>query len=147
MTDPLDHDTIPARRTGAGGGEPATEPVDGSTVIAHRESRRRAARDPAGAGRSASSSRPAPPAPAPGGRVAAAPAAASDAVYSARAADPVVATRSAPPERIPQVPVDGDAVAAMQRRRARRTALIVVIAASAVVLGSAAWLLAIALTS
>jgi hypothetical protein len=146
MTDPLDEDTIPVRRTGMGGSDPVTEPVDGSTVIAHRESRRRAAREQASADHPAPTSHPAPPAPAPAGRVAAAPGAASDSVYSARVAAPVVATRAAPPERVPQVPVDGAAASATQRRRARRTALIVVIAASAVAFGSAAWLLAIALT-
>ena len=79
--------------------------------------------------------------------MAAAPAAASGAVYSARVADPVVATRAAPPERVPQAPIDGAAASANQRRRARRTALTVVIAASAVAIGSAAWLLAIVLTA
>ena len=68
------------------------------------------------------------------------------AVYGARAPEPVIASRTAPPERVAQAPVDGDAAAAHRRRRARRTALIVLISASAVALAAAASLLFVALT-
>lgn len=140
-----DEETVRVRRTGAGDAQADTQPVEGSTVIARRESRRRAARESAGADRVAGGSRQAPPAPAPAGRQAATPAAASGIVYGARPADPVVVTRSAPEPRVAQAPIDGAAAAASQRRRARRTALIVVIAASAVAVGAAASLLAVAL--
>jgi hypothetical protein len=137
MTDLPDEDTIRRRTTGRG--EPDTEPVDGSTVVARRESRRRVAREGAGV----SAPRSAPPVPASTGRVAAAPDAGSGAVYGARAADPVVARRAAPPQRAPQAPIDGVAATTGHRRRARRTALIVVIAASVVAVAAAASLLVV----
>ena len=137
MTD-LPEDTIPRART-TGDAEPDTQPVDGSTVVARRESRRRAARD--GAGRSAPRS--APPVPASTGRMAAAPDAASGALYAARPARPVVVRRAEPPQRTPQAPVDGVAATTGHRRRARRSALIVVTAASAVAVSAAASLLVV----
>jgi hypothetical protein len=139
MTDLPDEDTIRRRTTGRG--EPDTEPVDGSTVVARRESRRRVARD--GAGVSAPRSAPPVPVPASTGRVAATPDAGSGAVYGARAADPVVARRAAPPQRAPQAPIDGVAATTGHRRRARRTALIVLIAASVVAVAAAASLLVV----
>ena len=72
--------------------------------------------------------------------------AAAGAVYGARAPEPVIASRTAPPERVAQAPVDGDAAATHHLRSARRTALIVLIAASAVALTAAASLLFVALT-
>lgn len=140
-----DEETVRVRRTASGDAQADTQPVEGSTVIARRESRRRAARESAGADRAAAASHPA-PAPAPAGRRAAPPDAASGIVYGARPADPVVVTRAAPEPRVAQAPIDGAAAAASQRRRARRTALIVVIAASAITVGAAASLLAVALT-
>jgi hypothetical protein len=149
--DPTEEQTIPVSRT-----RPArrTQPVvddqtDGSTVIARRETRRRAARDHPEHGRApvAASDRVPPAVPiATSGRIAAAPDAAAGAVYPARPPQPVIAPRSAPPERIPQAPVDGAANASAQRRRARRTAVLVLISACALVLAAAASLLVIALT-
>jgi len=135
MTDLPDEDTI--RRARTSGAEPDTEPVDGSTVVARRESRRRATRDSAGG----SAPRPAPPVPASTGRVAAAPDAASGAVYGARPAGPVVVRRATPPQRTPQVPIDGVAATNGHRRRERRTALIIIGAASVVAVAAAASLL------
>jgi hypothetical protein len=143
MTDLPDEDTVRRRRrTFDDGTEPDTVPVDGSTVIARRESRRRSTREGAGARRV----RPAPPAPAESGRTAAAPGAACASVYGARPADPVVVARTAPPAHPPQEPVDGAAAAAAERRRARRTALVVLLAASAVAVGATAALLAVVLS-
>lgn len=141
--DPPDDETIPVRRTQ----RIVASDTDGSTFVARRETRRRATRGPVdGRGPVAASDRLPPPTPvdAPG-RVAAAPDAAAGAVYGARAPEPVIASRAAPPERLPQAPVDGDAAASAQRRRARRTALIVLISASAVALTAAASLLLVAL--
>ena len=150
MTDPPgadlpDEETIPVRRT-----QPivATD-TDGSTVIARRETRRRATRQHGdGRGPTGASDR-LPPSSTPieaSGRVAAPPDAAAGAVYGVRAAEPVIASRTAPSERVPQPPVDGDAAATADRRRARRTALIVLISASALALTAAASLLAVVLT-
>jgi hypothetical protein len=111
-----DEQTIPVRRT-----QPiVASETDGSTLVARRETRRRSAREHDDGGEPAASARMAPPTPieAPG-RVAAAPDAAAGAVYAARAAQPVIALRTAPPERAPQAPVDGNAAATAHRRRAR----------------------------
>ncbi len=133
-TDPFDADTIPARRRRTGG-DPATEPVDGSTVIARRESRRRAGRD------RRPGHPPSPVAAASAGRVASTPDPASRVVYEPRPADPVVATRGTPAAHVPQAAVDGAAGSAADRRSARRTALIVVLAGSVVSVGAAVSLL------
>jgi hypothetical protein len=140
--DPPDEETIPVRRT-----QPTVaSETDGSTVVARRETRRRSAREHDDGGGQAASARMAPPAPIEAsGRVGAAPDAAAGAVYAPRAAEPVIAFRTAPPERAPQALVDGDAAATAHRRRARRTALIVLISASAVALTAAASLLLVAL--
>jgi hypothetical protein len=141
-----DEATIPVRRTQ----QIIATDTDGSTFIARRETRRRATREHVdGQGPVGATDR-LPPSSAPieaSGRVAAAPDAAARAVYSARAPEPVIASRTAPPERVPQAPVDGDAAATAQRRRARRTALIVLISASAVALTAAGSLLVVALTT
>ena len=134
-TDLSDPDTIPARRRRTGA-DPATEPVDGSTVIARRESRRRAGRD-----RRPGPPPPAPVAPASAGRAASAPDPASRVVYEPRRAEPVVTTRAAPAARAPQTPIQGPADGAGDRRSARRTAAIVLLAASAVSVGAAASLI------
>jgi hypothetical protein len=142
MTGLPDEDTVPARRSGSI--EVAT--TEGSTVIAHRESRRRESRraenlpDAVDAPVAAvDPSLPAPPSP----RRAAPPAAAP--TYGARAAEPFIAVRTEPDARVPQVPVDGSAAAAAHRRRARRTALIVLAAASALAVAAATALLIAAL--
>ncbi|MCR2808817.1 MULTISPECIES: hypothetical protein [unclassified Microbacterium] len=127
--------------------------TDGSTIVARRESRRRAAREQAATQPQAPVPQPDPtPAasdppvartrttrPAPG-------IVAADAVYGARAADPVIAARTTPAGHAPQVPADGDAAARRHRHRVRRTALIVVVSASAVGLGAVASLIVVALT-
>ena len=137
-----DEETIPVRRTQ----RIVASDTDGSTFVARRETRRRATRDhDEGRGAAASDRMPPSTPVAASGRVAAAPDAAAGAVYTARAAEPVIALRTAPPERDPQAPVDGDAAATAHRRRARRTALIVLISASAVALTAAASLLVVAL--
>lgn len=138
-----DEETIPVRRTQ----RIVASDTDGSTFVARRETRRRATRDHDDGRGVAASDRMPPSTPvAASGRVAAAPDAAAGAVYGARAPEPVIASRTAPPERVAQAPVDGDAAATHHLRRARRTALIVLIAASAVALTAAASLLFVALT-
>jgi len=133
--------------------------TDGSTIVARRESRRRAARDAhrwrsgdtlhaadADPGQPALRT-PSPPAVPPArSRVASAPDAASSEVYGARPPQPVVASRAPAQQRAPQAPVDGDATAAGRRRRTRTTAVIVVLAASAVALAAAASLITLTLT-
>lgn len=153
MTDPpgpAEEHTIPVSRT-----RPArrTQPVlpdqtDGSTVIARRETRRRAAREqPAPAGAPvAASDRTAASAPIPtAGRVASAPDAAADAVYTARPPRPVIVERTAPPARVPRTLGDPAATGDAERRRARRTALIVLVSAAALFVAAAASLLVVAL--
>ncbi|GAA3203160.1 hypothetical protein [Microbacterium terregens] len=130
--------------------ESEIEQTDGSTIVARRESRRRAAREHAAMQpRVPPLPRPphdAPAAPVRPGRAASAPGvAATDAVYGARTADPVFASRTAPPLHAPQTPADGTATARRHRQRARRTALIVVVSASAVGVAAAASLVALAL--
>ena len=141
-------DTAPRRRATYVDGD-GDEPTDGSTIIARRESRRRAAREHEATGSAPAASvhatPPAPPVPASQGRVAAAPDAASRVVYGVRVAAPAVVARAAPAERIAQAPIDGAAAGAAQRRRTRSTALIVVVAASVVAVAAAASLLAITL--
>ncbi len=124
--------------------------TDGSTIVARRESRRRAAREHAAdadpglpALRTPSPPPAVPPAPS---RAASAPDAASSEVYGARPPQPVVAARAPAQQRAPQAPVDGDASAAGRRRRTRITAVIVVLAASAVALAAAASLITLTLT-
>ncbi|HWM16323.1 MAG TPA: hypothetical protein VNP97_07030 [Microbacterium sp.] len=133
--------------------DPPTD--DGSTIIARRETRRRAAREHAGDHHDGSwpagLSRTPPPLPdrpaeVARGRSAAPPDVASGAVYSARPAEPVVASRSAPPSHPPQAPLDGDATEAARWHRRRRLALIVVTAASAVALVAAVSLILILFT-
>jgi len=165
--DPIPTDTMPSetesdivgpirrRSTYVDGTENLDPPTDdGSTIIARRETRRRAAREhaseqdgswPAGLPRTPP---PLPDRPAAvvAGRVAAAPDAAAGAVYSARAATPVVASRSAPSPHPPQAPIDGDTAASARRHRTRRLTLIVVTAASAVALAAAASLILILFT-
>jgi hypothetical protein len=141
-----DEETIPVRRTQPIVASDTDTDTDGSTFVARRESRRRSAREHDDGGGPAASARMSPPTPIEAsGRVAAAPDAAAGAVYTARAAQPVIAFRTAAPERARQAPVDGDAAATAHRRRARRTALIVLISASAVALTAAASLLVVAL--
>jgi ribosomal protein L34 len=165
---PPDDDTIRVRRTDSGGpaadqtagttqpaeavrrratyvGGDHDETADGSTIIARRESRRRATRDTSGSHRTAPVPAPALPETSRQGRTAAAPDAASYAVYPARAAEPVVAARAEGPFRVPQAPADGAAVEAARRRKGRRAALIVVFGAAAVAFAAAASLVAIAL--
>jgi len=158
MPEPDQDGPIRRRATYVGTAAEGDPPTDGSTIIAHRESRRRAARDSAGdhtarsdpSGRSARPGPPrTPPSPSPapqGSRVASAPDAAASGVYRARAANPVVASRAAAPERSPQSPVDGDAATAARRHRSRRTALIVVIAASGVAVIAASSLILLMFT-
>lgn len=147
--DPTEEQTIPVSRTQPVRRRSAVEQTDGSTVVARRETRRRAARDqPEHDGAPvAASARLSPAAPLPtAGRVAAAPDSASGVAYPARPPQPVIAARSAPPARVPQAPVDGGKTAEKHRRRGRRTALIVLFSASALVLAAAASLLVIVLT-
>ena len=155
MTDLPDEQTRPARRRRSL--EDATIPdaatdvswTEGSTVIARRESRRRGSRraaeasvPPTGPARAASGPDVAAIDPH-SGRIAGPPP--SSPSYGARAPEPVVAVRAAPPARVAQAPVDGRAAAVAHQRRARRTALIVVAAASGAVLAGAASLLVIIL--
>lgn len=122
----------PRRHAADADAERPDEPDDGSTMVARRESRRRAAREES----------PVPPAPlaensaadlpAPIGRIAQAPGE-TPPIYKPRAPEPVIADRSAPPSRPPQVPVDVRAAMLYRRRRARQLALVGVIAACFVV--------------
>jgi hypothetical protein len=124
------------------------EATVGSTFVARRETRRRAAREqpradatavPVSGSTPLALSDPAHPV-----RVASAPDPDLP-TYRPRFADPVIAARSAPPVREPQPLVDGAAVRSAERRAARQKAIIVVIAASALVVGAAASLLVLAL--
>ena len=134
----------PLRRAGqddAPDGVDADEPEDGSTVVARRESRRRAAREdlpaaPAAAANSAGD------APASTGRIAQTPAE-SPPIYKPRPPEPVISTRSAPPSRPPQPPVDTRAEILYRRRRARQLALVGVMAGCFLVTVLVAGLLAL----
>lgn len=138
---------VRARRTG----DPATEPlpedavgpvedtIDGSTLVARRESRRREERRVAGADTTDEAiAAPVPP-PAP-----TVPVAARES-YRARPAEPVIAPRRAAPVRPAQAVPDGARAEADRRRAARRTALIVAVSASALTVLCAASLLVITL--
>lgn len=134
----------PRRRAGedaAAEGVDADEPEDGSTVVARRESRRRAAREelaaaPAPAVDSAGDS------PAATGRIAQVPGE-TPPIYKPRAPEPVISTRSAPPSRPPQPPVDTRAEILYRRRRARQLALVAVMAGCFLVTVLVAGLLAL----
>lgn len=119
--------------------------AEGSTIIARRESRRRASRPQPSPGDSpVSSSVPAVMPPATSGRAASAPRTAP-AGYGARPAAPVRASRTVPAPRVPQSAADGAGAASAQRRRGRRTALVVIFASGAVAFAAAASLVAILL--
>lgn len=131
---------------------------EGSTIVARRESRRRASRavDSAAASiaeadaatvvvASSGASRGlattlAGNVPAPLGRVAQVPAQTGTG-YAPRAAEPVMATRAVPTPRAPQAPVDSVAVEHAARRRARRRAAVVVALSVVVALVAAAAIL------
>jgi len=105
------------------------EPTEGSTVIAHRESRRRARGE----------SVPEPiPIPEVVGRDARMPHPGPDDVYPVRAAAPVVVPRRPPAEHPPQAPADTAVADARLRSQARRRVVAVVAAASVTVLLAAA---------
>lgn len=147
--DEVGADTLPAepiRRRATYTSADVREHVEGSTIIARRETRRRAARDLAEPGSSPGVHGPVIPAPTALARTASAPDHARVEAYRPRPAAPVVAVRSEAAKPVPQEPADGAAAAAAQRRRSRRTALTVLFSASAVVLAAGASLLAIALT-
>jgi hypothetical protein len=108
------------------------EPDDGSTMVARRESRRRAAREESPVAPAPLAESRAGDLPAPTGRIAQAPGE-TPPIYKPRAPEPVIADRSAPPSRPPQVPVDVRAAMLYRRRRARQLALVGVIAACFVV--------------
>lgn len=116
--------------------------ADGSTIVARRESRRRAAReeDPGSADGTSGVAPPATP-----GRAAAPPDATADAVYRARRSEAVAVSRTPRPERLSPPSVDVAAPASGRRLSPRRTAVIVVISASAVALLASASLIAITL--
>jgi len=129
------------RRTGGATAAPDLDPDEGSTIVARRESRRRASRAVeaeglvpygddvtvvvASAGGRRLPSTLAGDVPAPLGRVARTPAS-GDAGYLPRAPEPVVVARAAPPARAPQPPVDAVAAEQAARGRARRRAAVVV---------------------
>lgn len=129
--------------------------IEGSTIIAHRESRRRATRsraEPDAAGTTpglipvpAQGTTPGTAAPGTRGRLASVPDPTDREAYAARSAEPVRAVREVPPARARRTPVDGAAVSTAQHRRGRRTALIVIFAAGAVAFAAAASLIAIML--
>lgn len=135
--DPLEEDTVLAERTrrAARRDPPPEDTVDGSTMVARRESRRRGER------RASPPEPVAPVQPMPAERAATAPAD----TYRARAAAPVISARTPPPFTVPQAPVDGHGMASVRRRAGRRTALIVVVSASALAVIAAASLLLITL--
>lgn len=129
--------------------------TDGSTIVARRESRRRATREAQAAGdvsddtivaarRGVTADRSATD-PAPTGARPARGAAANE-VYAVRHASHIIAEHLDVGTHPPQQPVDGAAEAARRRRAARRTTVIVVTAASVIVLAAAAALIAIVLT-
>jgi len=130
-TQPAEYRDAPGPRRHADAPE-TEEPDDGSTMVARRESRRRAAREDS------------PVAPAPAaessaadltmstGRIAQSPRESSP-IYKPRAPEPVIAERSTPPSRPPQTPVDTRAQILSRRRRARQLALVGVIGACFVV--------------
>ncbi|NYE21340.1 hypothetical protein [Microbacterium immunditiarum] len=110
------------------------EPTEGSTVVAHRESRRRA--------RGESVHEPV-PVPKVAGRDARMPHPGPGDVYPVRAAAPVVAPRQAPAERPPQSPADTAVAEARLRSRARHRVIAVVAAASVTALAAAAVIIAL----
>ena len=130
------------------------ESTDGSTIVARRESRRRAARGvdqpdsaPApGIPRAAptASTAPAGAAAVGDGRVASSPDGTRE-VFGVRRAQPLVVERISPPPRARQAPQDLDAADARARRADRRATIIVVSTASAVVVAAATALIAIVL--
>lgn len=133
--DPTEEQTIPVSRTQPARRTPSVvdEQTDGSTVIARRETRRRAARDQPEHDRApvAASARVPPSATLPtSGRLAAAPDAAAVVAYPVRPPQPVIATRSAPPARVAQAPLDDRAAHA---RAVRRRALVLLVGMCALV--------------
>ncbi|WP_243075606.1 hypothetical protein [Microbacterium sp. SS28] len=137
-------DAAPGPRRTTTDAEPDA-PDDGSTMVARRESRRRAARGvgehPAPfAGTSASD------VPASLGRIARAPESAPP-VYAPRAVPPVTAARSAPTPHPQQQHVDTASVEAASRRRARRRTVIALVAASVILAVVVAALIALTATA
>lgn len=113
------------------------EPTEGSTVIAHRESRRRA--------RGESVPEPV-PIPEVVGRPARMPHPGPDAVYPVRAAAPVVVPRRPPAEHPPQTPADTAVAEARLRAHARRRVVVVVAAASVTTLLAAVAIVVLVMT-
>jgi len=113
------------------------EPTEGSTVIAHRESRRRA--------RGESAPEPI-PIPTVRGREARMPHPGPDDVYPVRAPTPVVVPRQPPAERPPQPPADTAEAEARLRSRARRRVVALLAAASVTVLLAAAAIIVLVVT-
>ena len=151
-TEPSDEgETAPPgpRRTGGPADAAADlDPDEGSTIVARRESRRRASRAVdaeairpdsddatvvvAAEGRRRLPSTLAGDVPAQLGRVARTPAA--SAAYPPRAPQPVVAPRAAPPVRAPQEAVDTAAAEQAARRHGRRRAVMVLAVSTVIVL-------------
>ncbi|MEU1971669.1 hypothetical protein ABZ477_08425 [Microbacterium sp. NPDC019599] len=124
------------RRTSA---DPTAEdPDDGSTMVARRESRRRASRDVSGPLAATSAA----DVPSSIGRIARSPEEPLPS-YGPRSADPARIARSAPEPTSPQTPVDTAGVDAAARRRARRRAVIALVAASVLVAAVVAALIAL----
>lgn len=131
------------------------EPGDGSTIVARRESRRRAAREPSPDDAPAAPTASAPPTQhstgeqAVAGRTAHSPAHSSE-TYGVRRSGPAMAVHrdagNEAPERSRQTPVDAAAVDARRRRGERRATIIVVGTASAIVVAAASALIAIVLS-
>jgi hypothetical protein len=122
----------PRRHAADADAEQRDEPDDGSTMVARRESRRRAAREESPVAPAPLAQNSAAGVPGPSARIAQTPGD-TPPIYQPRAPEPVVADRSAPPPRPPQVPVDVRAAMLHRRRRARQLALVGVIAACFVV--------------
>lgn len=130
--------------------------TDGSTIVARRESRRRATRGAEGgdepfedtvigARRAVLGGRDSASAPTPSG-VRTAHGAGANEVYPIRHANHIIAEHLEVGTHPAQPPVDGAAAAAARRRAARRTTVIVVTSASIVVLAAAAALIGIVLS-
>ena len=144
-TQPADEPDIAPGPRRHGSGADAEEPDDGSTMVAHRESRRRAAREESPVAGAPVAENSADDLPAPIGRIAQAPGEVA-LIYKPRAPEAVIVTRSTPPPRPPQPPIGARAATISRQRRARRLAAIAVIAGCFVVTVLLAALLAFTTT-
>lgn len=121
-------------------------PDDGSTVVARRESRRRAAHAgdaPETAGDVAGEAADA--APPPEGRIARSPDPARP-LYRPRPAEPLISSRRPPAVRPAQEPLSSAELEAARRSRTRRRALLVAIAASVILVAAVAAIVLLVVT-